>query len=121
MADELLDDLNPHQKRGVTTTEGPLLLLAGAGAGKTRVLTRRLAYLVREGLARPEEILAVTFTNKAAKEMRDRVHLLLDEEGGKEQKGLWVLTFHSLCVRIIRQSGHFIGIPNTWSIVDADD
>jgi len=121
MADALLDDLNPHQRQGATTTEGPLLLLAGAGAGKTRVLTRRLAYLVREGLATPQEILAVTFTNKAAKEMSERVHALLDEKGGKEQKGLWVLTFHSLCVRIIRQSGHLIDIPKTWSIVDADD
>lgn len=120
MVDELLDDLNANQREAVVTTSGPLLLLAGAGSGKTRVLTRRLAYLVREELAKPEKILAVTFTNKAAKEMRDRVHVLLEKQGEKKS-GAWVITFHALCVRILKQDGDLIGIPNTWSIVDSED
>src|ERR1035437_9992613 len=121
MSDELLDDLNPQQKKAVITNEGPLLLLAGAGSGKTRVLTRKLAYLVREGIAEPGNILAVTFTNKAAQEMKTRVNVLLTDAEGNEQRGLWVMTFHALCVRILRTSGDLIGIPKTWSIVDAED
>jgi DNA helicase-2/ATP-dependent DNA helicase PcrA len=112
-----LNILNEPQRAAVTTTEGPLLLLAGAGSGKTRVITHRVAYLMDELSVNPYNILAITFTNKAAKEMRERVDRLIDF--GAE--GVWISTFHSLCVRILRKHIDKIGMNNDFSIYDTDE
>ncbi len=111
-----LNNLNPQQLEAVQTTEGPLLVLAGAGSGKTRVLTQRIAYLIEAGIADPYEILAITFTNKAAKEMRERV-LRLVEYGD----AVWVATFHSTCVRILKRFADRLGYSTEFTIYDADD
>ena len=113
----LLDNLNEPQREAVTATEGPLLVIAGAGSGKTRVLTRRLAFLLRQRLARPEEILAVTFTNKAAGEMKERVAELLGGFIG----GMHVSTFHSFCARFLRRESEKIGFTANYSIFDSID
>lgn len=113
----IYDTLNKEQKEAVFHTEGPLLLLAGAGSGKTRCLTHRIAYLIDEMGVKPWNILAITFTNKAAGEMRDRVNSLV--EYGAEQ--VWVSTFHSLCVRILRRYIDRLGFENEFTIYDADD
>ena len=111
------DTLNPMQREAVFTTEGPLLVLAGAGCGKTRALTHRVAYLIEEKGVKPWNILAITFTNKAAGEMRDRVNSLV--EYGADS--VWVSTFHSLCVRILRRFIENIGYTTDFSIYDSDD
>ncbi|CAB4879863.1 MAG: AAA family ATPase [Actinobacteria bacterium] len=116
-ADQLLEHLNPPQRDAVTHDSGPLLILAGAGSGKTRVLTHRLAWLVATGRADATEILAITFTNRAAKEMRHRVEHLIN----RSTQGLWVMTFHSACARILRIDGEKIGYASGFSIFDQDD
>ena len=114
----LLDQLDPRQREAVTTTEGPVLVLAGAGSGKTRVITYRIAYLIEQGLARPEQILAVTFTNKAAEELRQRVERLLP--GGLPTAPM-TSTFHSFCARLLRREAPTLGWKRDFSIYDADD
>ena len=109
--------LNKEQAEVVRNTEGPLLVLAGAGSGKTRVLTHRIAYLIEEKGVFPSHILAITFTNKAAKEMQERVEKLLPEEG----RGVWVSTFHSMCLRILRSNIALLGYGTDFSIYDTDD
>ncbi|MDZ4723922.1 MAG: UvrD-helicase domain-containing protein [candidate division Zixibacteria bacterium] len=113
----LLKDLNDPQREAVTTTEGPLLIIAGAGSGKTRVLTRRLAYILTERKAEPHQILAVTFTNKAAAEMKERVAQLV----GAGAATMNVSTFHSFCARLLRREAHVIGYDNNFTIFDSAD
>lgn len=113
----LFDELNPSQREAVAATEGPLLVVAGAGSGKTRVLTYRIAYLIRELGVSPYSILAITFTNKAANEMKERVGLLV----GAVSRGMWVSTFHSACVRILRRHASMLGYRNAFSIYDDID
>lgn len=114
---DILQSLNPVQKEAASCTEGPLLILAGAGSGKTRVLTHRIAYLIEEKEVNPWNIMAITFTNKAAQEMRDRVDRLV--EFGAES--IWVATFHSSCVRILRRYIDRLGYDNHFTIYDTDD
>jgi DNA helicase-2/ATP-dependent DNA helicase PcrA len=113
----LIQGMNPRQKEAVLHTEGPLLVMAGAGSGKTRVLTHRIAYLIEEKDVNPWNILAITFTNKAAKEMKERVGKLL-EKGGED---VWVSTFHSMCVRILRRDVDQIGYNRNFTIVDPSE
>src|SRR6266540_5544247 len=113
----LLDGLNPQQRAAVVHHGGPLLIVAGAGSGKTRVLTRRVAYLLAERGATPGQILAITFTNKAAGEMKERVAALV----GPRARSMWVSTFHSMCVRILRAEAKALGLKSSFSIYDADD
>jgi ATP-dependent DNA helicase UvrD/PcrA len=115
--ESLLAGLNEPQREAVTYGEGPLLILAGAGSGKTRVLTHRIAYLVRSGVVNAGELLAITFTNKAAQEMRDRVELLL----GRSVRGMWVMTFHSACARMLRADAHRLGYTRSFTIYDQAD
>src|SRR5215472_16905732 len=114
---QFLESLNPEQREAVLHTNGPLLILAGAGSGKTRVITSRIAYLVGDGRANPEEVLAVTFTNKAAEEMRNRVESLL----GADCSRMWVSTFHSLCARLLRREAPAIGLSRDFVIYDSSD
>lgn len=113
----IYDTLNEQQKEAVLYTEGPLLILAGAGSGKTRVLTHRMAYLIEEIGVNPWNILAITFTNKAAKEMRERVDRLVSF--GSES--IWVSTFHSSCARILRRHIQLLGYDTNFTIYDGDD
>lgn len=121
MPDELLTGLNPEQRRAVETTDGPLLIQAGAGSGKTKTLTHRIAYLIATHRATPYTILAVTFTNKAAKEMRSRVGELLGQNADHRGFMPYMGTFHGICVRVLRQDGESIGIPRTFVIFDESD
>jgi DNA helicase-2/ATP-dependent DNA helicase PcrA len=116
--DELLDSLNPAQREAVLATEGPVLVLAGAGSGKTRVLTHRVGYILREGLSAGASVLAVTFTNKAAREMRERIERLTE---GIDPGSLQVGTFHSVCARLLRRVAPLVGYPSSFTIYDADD
>jgi len=117
-ASPLLEHLNPIQAEAVLHTEGPILIVAGAGSGKTRALTHRIAYLIRERDVSPYAILAITFTNKAAREMAERVEGLL---GGRIAKGMWILTFHSACARILRREHDHLGLPSSFTIYDEGD
>src|SRR3954464_10366269 len=114
---QFLDTLNPEQREAVLHVSGPLLILAGAGSGKTRVITSRIAYLVGDGHAQPHEVLAVTFTNKAAEEMRSRVEALL----GADCSRMWVSTFHALCARLLRREAPAIGLSRDFVIYDSSD
>lgn len=116
-AKELLKGMNPRQAEAVQLTEGPLLIMAGAGSGKTRVLTHRIAYLIEEKGVNPWNILAITFTNKAAKEMKERVINLM-EAGGED---VWISTFHSMCVRILRRDVDHIGYSKNFTIIDSSE
>lgn len=113
----IYDSLNPEQYAAVRHDRGPLLILAGAGSGKTRVLTHRIAYLIDERNVSPYQILAITFTNKAAKEMKERV----EKTVGEPSANIWVSTFHSTCVRILRRFIEHIGYDRNFTIYDADD
>src|SRR6187549_1229466 len=115
--DELLEGLNEPQRAAVVHEGAPLLVIAGAGSGKTRVLTRRIAWLISERNAHPGSILAITFTNKAAAEMRERVEDLV----GRRARIMWVSTFHSACVRILRKEIERFGYKSSFSIYDAAD
>ncbi len=114
---DYLTKLNEEQRLAVETVDGPLLVLAGAGTGKTRVLTTRFAHILLTGRAGPGQVLAVTFTNKAAREMRDRVGALL----GRPAEGLWLGTFHALCARMLRRHAELVGLASNFSILDTDD
>ena len=114
---QFLEHLNPEQRRAVLHRDGPLLILAGAGSGKTRVISYRTAYLIGDGHARPDQVLAVTFTNKAAEEMRERVEQLL----GASSPGLWLSTFHAFCARLLRREGRLIGLSRDFVIYDSSD
>ncbi|KAA9024345.1 DNA helicase PcrA [Niallia endozanthoxylica] len=117
LTDKLLNGLNPQQQEAVKTTDGPLLIMAGAGSGKTRVLTHRIAYLMVEKQVNPYNILAITFTNKAAREMKDRIYNLM---GGTADE-VWISTFHSMCVRILRRDIDRIGFNRNFTILDSGD
>ncbi|QFS84074.1 DNA helicase II [Roseivivax sp. THAF40] len=113
-----LDGLNPAQRQAVETLDGPVLMLAGAGTGKTRALTARIVHLLNQGKARPNEILAVTFTNKAAREMKSRVGGML----GQAIEGMpWLGTFHSICVKLLRRHAELVGLKSNFTILDSDD
>jgi DNA helicase II / ATP-dependent DNA helicase PcrA len=115
--------LNPMQREAVLTTEGAVLVLAGAGTGKTKALTSRIAHIIHSQIAYPSQVLAVTFTNKAAREMVERVGKLLhpDAEGAETTQGMWLGTFHSIAARILRRDGEAIGLGSSFTILDADD
>src|SRR5437660_7191782 len=115
--ESLLAGLNEPQREAVTHGEGPLLILAGAGSGKTRVLTHRIAHLTAVGAAKPSEILAITFTNKAAGEMRDRAELLV----GRRVRAMWVMTFHAACARMLRGHAEKLGYTRRFTIYDQAD
>ena len=112
-----LSRLNPEQRAAVERVDGPLLVLAGAGTGKTRVLTTRFAHILLTRRAFPSQVLAVTFTNKAAREMRERVGHIL----GHPAEGLWLGTFHALCARMLRRHAGLVGLTSGFTILDADD
>src|SRR6056300_234041 len=113
-----LDDLNPAQRQAVEALDGPVLMLAGAGTGKTKALTSRIVHLMAQGRSRPNEILSVTFTNKAAREMKNRVAKIL----GQTVEGMpWMGTFHSICVKLLRRHAELVGLKSNFTILDTDD
>ena len=114
---DFLSKLNPEQREAVLHRDGPLLILAGAGSGKTRVITYRIAHLIGDGHAEPDNVLAVTFTNKAAGEMRERVAALI----GDDSRGVWLSTFHALCARLLRREAPKIGLSRDFVIYDSSD
>ena len=114
---DIIDVLNDKQKEAVLSTEGPCLVIAGAGSGKTKVLTHKIAYLMQEKNVKPWSILAITFTNKAANEMKERVENLI----GDVAKDMWIGTFHSICVRILRRYIDRIGFTSSFIIFDSSD
>jgi DNA helicase-2/ATP-dependent DNA helicase PcrA len=114
--ENLLTQLNPEQRKAVKIARGPILILAGAGSGKTRVITYRIAYLIKQKNVNPRNILAITFTNKAAGEMQSRIHKLL---GGNSE--VWIRTFHSTCAKILRGGAERIGIKSNFVIYDEYD
>ena len=115
---EYLKNLNKPQKEAVLHLDGPLLIVAGAGSGKTKVLTSRIAHIIKEKKAFPSQILSVTFTNKAAKEMQNRVSILLNSEA----TGLpWLGTFHSICAKLLRKHANAAGLNSNFTIIDTDD
>lgn len=116
-----MSTLNPQQQQAVETTQGALLILAGAGSGKTKVLTHRIAYLLQQKLAMPEEVLAVTFTNKAAAEMKERIAKLLGSSGMGAVRLPWMGTFHSICVKILKKDGRLVGLAPNFTIYDSLD
>lgn len=116
-APDYLAGLNEGQRAAVETVEGPVLVLAGAGTGKTRALTTRLAHILVQGFAHPQEMLAVTFTNKAAREMKERVGQLVE----RDVEGWWIGTFHALGARILRVHAELVGLQSNFTILDADD
>ena len=111
---ELIEGLNDKQKEAVLCTDGPCLVIAGAGSGKTKVLTHKIAYLMAEKYVKPWNILAITFTNKAANEMKERVEVIV----GEAAKDMWIGTFHSICVRILRKTIDRIGFDTSFLIFD---
>jgi DNA helicase II / ATP-dependent DNA helicase PcrA len=115
--DDFLAHLNPPQREGVITSDGPVMIIAGAGSGKTRVLTYRIAWLMKEKGIDPFRIMALTFTNKAANEMRKRIEKVV----GPEAKNLWMGTFHSVFARILRTEGHHLGYSSNFTIYDTED
>ncbi len=119
--ENITNSLNPPQKDAVLTTQGPLLILAGAGSGKTRVLTHRMAHIIGQGFAAPDEILCLTFTNKAAKEMEHRIHGILSDMGFPVRNELWISTFHSFCVRILRRHIELLHYKSFFLIYDSGD
>ena len=110
--DNYIDKLNPNQRLAVKTTDGPLLVIAGAGSGKTTVLASRIAYILQEKNVRPCNVLAITFTNKAAKEMRERIERYI----GKDVETMWIGTFHSVCVRILKTCIDWVGYSSDFTI-----
>ncbi len=117
-APDYLSGLNPEQREAVETLDGPVLVLAGAGTGKTRVLTTRIAHILATGRAFPSQMLAVTFTNKAAREMKERIGLLV---GGAVEGMPWLGTFHSIGVKLLRRHAELVGLKSDFSILDTDD
>ncbi|MCK5267131.1 MAG: UvrD-helicase domain-containing protein, partial [Spirochaetes bacterium] len=118
MIKDNLKGLNEEQRQGVTHNHGPLLILAGAGSGKTRVITTRISFLIRKLSVSPSNILALTFTNKSGKEMKERVIKMLS---GRSTKGLWVGTFHGFCVKILKENIHLLGYRKSFSIFNSSD